>query len=528
MAKKKTAKSKVSRITVPRSYLTLFPEGCHQQDVERLYQLVKRCEEKLNAIQRSFRFPSLRLSRKNVNNLAEILVDFVLDVHAGSGLWAAIEHYHCEFFGTPLPIVLPKGKELPDGICPERVHFLLWNIYPQLDPHFLSHKHEDLLFLVSEIIIFLQELTAELPNSPMKTFLNRPNDYAWDVKHKLIWMGMKSYLFRFLFQDYIQRKNNGRMEIGLIDDFICQETTSWSGLGVIDVLAECIDITPSQKKELRSWYLRHVSIYHIVEINDETLKAVNMIDNSPYQIRYNASSCSNASPFKKNAIIYGSLTPWCNEWYWSGEQRNITQSSQQAIRDAVNKHKSNTQIVGRFWKKYEERAKEFCREEYERHVGYYKNDLVIFPNSYVLEREEIKRLSAYMKSVGQWGQIPRFSIAEQFHHRDSEVGVYFDPMEGMEMIENFHVIRKSLKKNGSTCTSEEKLSIQDWVMSEAISTAFIRRALKEYGGEESVKYAFCLETNEPCWLDYLLRCTKGIYYRKRFPPVSFNDFNDDD
>jgi hypothetical protein len=65
-------------------------------------------------------------------------------------------------------------------------------------------------------------------------------------------------------------------------------------------------------------------------------------------------------------------------------------------------------------------------------------------------------------------------------------------------------------------------------MSEVISAAFIRRALKEYGGGESVKYAFRLETNEPYWLDYLLRCTKGMFYRKRFPHVSFSNFNNDD
>ena len=41
-----------------------------------------------------------------------------------------------------------------------------------------------------------------------------------------------------------------------------------------------------------------------------------------------------------------------------------------------------------------------------------------------------------------------------------------------------------------------------------------------YGGKESIKQAARWKTDAPYWLDYLLRCRKGEYYRKRFPALS--------
>lgn len=60
-----------------------------------------------------------------------------------------------------------------------------------------------------------------------------------------------------------------------------------------------------------------------------------------------------------------------------------------------------------------------------------------------------------------------------------------------------------------------------WLEASAISPGFIYRALKEYAGEESIKHAICWETDAPYWLDYLLRCRKGEYYRRRFPLIGF-------
>jgi hypothetical protein len=44
-------------------------------------------------------------------------------------------------------------------------------------------------------------------------------------------VGTHSYLFRSSFRNYVV-DHGGKSEIPVIDTFICQQTTAWSGLGV--------------------------------------------------------------------------------------------------------------------------------------------------------------------------------------------------------------------------------------------------------------------------------------------------------
>lgn len=97
-----------------------------------------------------------------------------------------------------------------------------------------------------------------------KLAVTPPNDYGWDVKRKLVWLGSRSYMFRALFRRYMLERCDGQSDIGHTDDFICQECTRWSGLGVIDILAGVLDIDDNDRKDLRSWYERHAAPYMIL------------------------------------------------------------------------------------------------------------------------------------------------------------------------------------------------------------------------------------------------------------------------
>ena len=106
----------------------------------------------------------------------------------------------------------------------------------------LSPDHRDLHRLADTLAGALR--TADYSKgSESKRLLDTPNDFAWDVKRKLVWLGTKSYLFRFFFANYLDEHEADDADIGITDDFICQECTPWSGLGVIDILAYVLDIS---------------------------------------------------------------------------------------------------------------------------------------------------------------------------------------------------------------------------------------------------------------------------------------------
>ena len=98
---------------------------------------------------------------------------------------------------------------------------------------------------------FLQQQFATVQlDSGVKSFLTTPDTYGWEVKRKLVWLGQHSYLFRLQCENYIQA-HGGKLDIPTLDDFLCQHTTGWSGLGVIDLLAALLPITEAQRATLR-------------------------------------------------------------------------------------------------------------------------------------------------------------------------------------------------------------------------------------------------------------------------------------
>lgn len=511
-----------------QTYRECFPEKSDTQAVAILQELAKYLAKEIATVQPSMRLPTLKLSPKKRNVLAEILVDFLLDIHAGSGLWHAIEVSNRRLFGTPLPMILPEDTTLPDGVCQERLHFFLWNIYAQIKPGIvLSPKHADLTVAVEELMPRLKRILPKLPKqSPITTFLDTPNDYGWEVKRKLIWLGTKSYLFRHLFVQYIASECDGKLAIPHIDDFVCQEKTLWSGLGVLDILAECLRIDSEQKDELRSWASRHLSIYRITKAHKETLEAINLINDAPYTIRQGMMPSASAGPFRTGGIVFGSLVPWKNEWYWSGEQRDLTSYSQDSLNEALRTIKLQTDVVCRYWKEREVMVHKAFKDHHAMMIEHYGGDFRVFPNGQAWERDAIRQLADGAKKAGLQGYMPGMEIPEQLLGCENGIALFIDPTEGIEMMTEFNSIRQGLQKNGNNILPKEEAMIRHWIQSPSIGPRFIHRVLKVYGGLESIKFAFRCETDAPYFLEYLLRCNKGHYYRPRFPSLSIKD-NDD-
>ncbi len=66
----------------------------------------------------------------------------------------------------------------------------------------------------------------------------------------------------------------------------------------------------------------------------------------------------------------------------------------------------------------------------------------------------------------------------------------------------------------------ERAALRGFIESDSISPAFVRRVLLDEP-DQSLRIAFGVGDDAPAyWLDWLLRCWKGEYYRPRYPSVS--------
>jgi len=203
--------------------------------------------------QHAFTYPSCRLPDAAWSEVAVLLVEWAEDIHNDIGLWRTVEAHQQQCFGTPLPLVASSSPEVElRAFDPRRVQFLHWNLWPCFNPEvMISPAHEDLQRLAEAAGRLLTERFARLPqDSGVKRFMVTPIDYGWDIKRKLLWMEINSYLFRFFFFEYLD-EHEGEPDVATKDDFVCQHCTEWSGLGVIDVLAGALEL-PDEEQAARS------------------------------------------------------------------------------------------------------------------------------------------------------------------------------------------------------------------------------------------------------------------------------------
>jgi len=506
------------------------PPGLIAKGDKYLPRLAQELERIIIKTQSTLAFNTLCLSGSNLEELTSVLVEFAEDIHNDIGIWKGLEHYNNEFFGTPLPFVLqPNENMAPEAINMQRVQYLLWILYSELTPELLiSPTHQDITKLAAIIATFLEKRFTDIPRgSSVKRFLSQLNQFGWEVKKELIWLGTHSYLFRNSFRNYVE--DHGRKpEIPVIDDFVCQQTTAWSGLGVVDILAAILDISEKQRSALRSWYERHTSYYRILAAEGQKSEVMNMLNDKTYAVRISADK----KQFEIGAVVFGSLVPWNREWYWSGTQQlfgNITDESLQEITNTF--FKKDPTIAYRYCNELAEKAKKAVDLEYHEFMKYHGNNLTIYPNglSMAADRQKEIRLQWESKPKEEIAKVieklklkdpsPSLSFPHDLIENDRGVGVYYNPDEGQEVMTGFDNIINGFKKKGIDLNKDEEEGIRSFITSDSISPTFVRRLSQEYGSE-SIEATFLIRgSHNESHIDYLLRRYKGAYYRNRYPRI---------
>ena len=509
------------------------PRGFSGEADQYLPKVINSLKRRLKKAQDSLTYDSLHLPNKQLEEFAIVLVEFAEDIHNDIGIWKSYEQYNLEFFNTPIPFVLqPNSKAKGKELFKCRIQHLLWILYSKLDQEFgLSPTHQGLNQLSELITDFLDEQFSNIPHgSGLKMFLSQPNQYGWDVKRKLIWLGWHSYLFRQSFQNYVIEEHDGKIEIPIIDDFICQENTCWSGLGVIDILAATLDIADEQRSELKSWYERHAAYYKVLAIKGPIIEVVNLINDKPYTVRMNEDS----DRFDVRQIVSGSLVPWNKEWYWSGNQMVYDDVNKKIIQELKSDFfQKASRIAYRYCTQNAQQARERVKALYDEFVKYHGDDFVIYPDGLSMaaawqkqyrlqyESQPKEAVSKIMKEHNLEHPWPDISLPPEFTESKNGLGVYYNPDEGQEIMLGFNDVVNGLKKKGLDLNEDDGDSIRELIFSDSISPGFVNKLVQKYGDESIASVFFIDKSRHKYYLNYLLRRYKGHFYRNRYPSISF-------
>ncbi len=513
------------------SKLLFRPEGFHGSVEDHLPGIQTGLVRTLARAQKDFTHDTLKLTRPYLKTLAAILVEFAEDLHCGIGIWHSLERYNLAFFGTSLPFVEESGVILPPGdISPSRVRHLLWVFYAQMIPDLLiAPGHVDLLRVADVAADVLRGQFADLPrDSGIERFLGTTDDHGWVVKRKLIWLGSRSYLFRVPFERYVEGQDAKVSRIAVIDDFLCQQRTEWSGLGATEILASALDLPPDRRADLLSWSERHNAVYKVLSGNKDRIEVLNVINDRKYRVRMNL----DRNPFPRGSFVHGSLVPWGGEWYWSGEQKTFKGLDAAAIERLKRDYRRQPAIFYRYSPEDLEKARGLVRQQYDEFVTRHGKDWVAYPDGLAMaadwQRAAKEKIAALppaerkklIERHGLKSPSPRMDLPPDLLGSKDGIGVYFNPEEGMEIVQDFDELLAGLRKGGTDLTPGEEGAIWGLIRSESISPGFVRCLAGEYG-DGSIRAAFLLGKHEEGYvLEYLLRRYKGRFYRPRYPTLT--------
>ncbi len=510
------------------------PSGPPGKGDKYLREVARDVARNIRSVQREFKYETLRLTPAELSELSLILAEFAEDLHNDIGIWRTYENYNREWFGVCLPIT--EGSDAAEGsaITADRVRHLLWVLFMVLKPELtLGPAHTDLGNLADVVAKALAARIAPVPrDSGVKRFLDKPNKHGWEIKKKLVWMGTRSYLFRTACRQYLaeQETDVGNEKIGPTDDFICQECTQWSGLGVLDVLAGVLPLTEEQRTVLRGWCERHAALYRIDAAEAAVLEVTNLVNDRPYRVMMD----SGPQPFRPGSMVCGSLVPWGEYWYWSGAQRQYPAMDAAAVEGfRQSMIAKSSSIVYRYHKDLLAKAVAGTERHYRQFLDYHGGkDLVVYPDGLSMAADEQRRfrqmyaaqsreaVDRVMAERGLKHPCPNMKYPENILNCTTGIGLHYDPQQGVEMMTGFNDVLGGVAKQGRDLSDDDAEAIRACIRSHSISPSFVRRIVREHG-DASVRAAFLLrDLGQTYALEYLLRRYKGFAFRNVYPNMS--------
>lgn len=510
------------------------PHGTAGRGDKYLRDVAREVHRAIRTAQREFQFATLRLEPAGLTAFSMLLAEFAEDLHNDVGIWRAYEDWNRQWFGVSLPMTDGDDDATATAISSGRVRHMLWVLFTELNPDLtLAPTHADLAHVAEVVAGVLVQRMAPIPrDSGVKLFMATPNEHGWDIKRKLVWMGTKSYLFRTACQHYLSEQKGGKDDnaIGQTDDFLCQECTQWSGMGVLDLLAGALPLTEDQRTVLRGWHERHAAFYRVDTVEPDVVRVTNLVNDEPYVVMMGAGS----QPFRPDAVIFGSLVPWGGYWYWSGAQQQFPAMDASAVADVRTSMITKTpSVVYRYRKDLLAKAQTGNERHYRHFLAYHQGkDLVAYPDGLSMAADEQRRfrlmyeaqprdsVDRVMAEKGLRNPWPQMTYPDRVLNCKDGIGLHYDRQQGVEMMIGFNDVASGFAKQGSDLSEDEVEGIKGFVRSQSISPAFVQRMVREHG-DASLRAAFLLRDRGGEYAaEYLLRRYKGAAFRTVYPNMS--------
>lgn len=530
----------MSAISQLKSRLTAYrPGDVPTAEIARLAKLASSWLERLESTLRNISAETFRLTKDHRLALALAMTEMADDLHADSGIWRALESCNTSLFGTPLPGLWRPTDAPLSRFDAHRFQFFLEGVWRFFLPEaFVSPRHVGFVAVAKEAEAFF---TAKLvgpatgPNSVTR-FLDAENTFGWQVKRKLVWFGISSFLLRLAYTSYAdaqEKQTDDPQNVTIKDNFLCEECTTWSGLGALELLAERLGLPASDRADLLGWHARHAALYRADTVSTDGDSVVgmsvqNLINDQPYRVRIDQARVR--FPFKVGNLISGNLVSWRGEWYWSGNYRlwNSAPPNLASIRREFIQR--NARITYRYCPDRAAKARESLAQQHEDFVRFHGTDLAVFKDGLTMAAAEQQRMREYNQnraaaldaSYDEKDYVkngPQMPYPKAIIDCQLGVAVFSEPVEGTAIFQEFDFVCDALRAHETPLPYDQASSLQGFIESPVVSPAFVRRAIELYSSA-GLSALYYLPPGDDVALEHLLRRHKGAFYRPRQPDLT--------
>ncbi len=476
----------------------------------------------ITALEKQFKTDVFSFLNKQMRyEYALIILEFAEDLHKDAKFWSVVEEHNIALFDTPLPFFLKAGERIKSVFDVNRFKFFLYNM--QMYPYQISTyspNNPDLDLFARKIAEFCENFFKTVPlNTLLRSIEDLSEVNYFDIQFNLKILSGNLYLFRGLFSRMNEENiNDKKADFSLLSEqYVFEKTTTWSGLGVIDVFLSKNKLTENLQKDVRSWNKRITSYFVVKSFQNDLIIFQNLLNNEEYSV---LKSCFEYN-FQKDDLIYGQIAPFDGYYYFTHSPEFVDENDNNKIAEIVNVFaEENIELNLRSNKTKLQTIYDELKQANVRFVEFFQNDWIYVDNFTDLNQIE-KQFGDYLadnKNVySEEDKLFEETNSSDNSKLDDTICVFFNPHFGLEALTNFDLFKSGMEKKGKNLTNDETLNILSVIAMGSISPEFILRAVKEFG-DESIARVFSINKEEtPDYLPFLLRKFKGNHFKERYP-----------
>lgn len=277
-------------------------------------------------------FDSSDMSPDNLVQLAGMLGSYFEDFTSEIGIWRAFVEHNQSLYSYYLPFYDLTDYD-PDYLNIADIAYLIWQyLANHYETRILAPDHPYIMALAQEIFALLEDAIDNAPATGFYEtyFTVRSTDSLFDVKDKLRWFALESYLlgqeFWYDYQADVYEQT-GQLDVSLRSKFAymlgetyaLEKRSSFSALNGPDWFAGVARCAPEQKEWIRQLSVGHSGKYILLDTQDESYLTVRHGQTDRvYQVLRSSIGGHKALSKIDTHLISMTLRHWQHDWWLAG------------------------------------------------------------------------------------------------------------------------------------------------------------------------------------------------------------------